>query len=416
MRITMVLDAGHDFPPDIRVEKEARALSDAGHDLRIFSQRYADGVQASEFIPALGATVFRAAIQNPAGHKIANAVRSMAMYDWRWRHPLVSHLVAHPTDVLHVHDLPLVPVVLDVAERFGIPVVADLHENMPAAMLAIRSDHPPLRWLAEAIVWNYSLMQFLERRALRRCARVVVVVPEAAERLRKYGIPSDRIVVVSNTEDESTFHFDPKSADPAIVARYKGRVVASYVGSVGVHRGLDTVVEAVPAILREVPHFLLLVVGADCRSRRAIEARARELGVAEAVSTLGWQPFHMVNSYMMASDVCLVPHNDFEHTQTTIPHKLFQYMISGKPVLVSDCRPLARVVHASGAGKVFTAGSSASFACEMIWMATHPEVRAAMGLRGREAARTTFSWSRDALSLQSMYAALARVEPSSLGG
>ena len=403
----MVLNAGGDFPPDIRVEKEARALADAGHDLRIFSQRFTDLAPTVEHLPALGATVFREAIQGRAGWRIASAVRSMCMYEWQWRAPLRRHLEVYPTDVLHVHDLLLVPVVLDVAARFGVPVVADLHENMPAAMRAVRSDIPPVRWLAEAIVWNYGLMRLLERRALRRCERVVVVVPEAAQRLREYGIPPERIVVVSNTEDESTFRFDPEDADPAILARYRGRVVASYVGGMGVHRGLDTVLDAVPAIFREVPRFLLLIVGADPRARRAMEERARALGVADAVATLGWEPFRTVNSYVMASDVCLVPHNDFEHTQTTIPHKLFQYMICAKPVLVSDCRPLARVVDAAGAGRVFTAGSPESFAREMIWMAEHPEACAAMGRRGREAALTTFSWKRDALRLQSMYAALA---------
>jgi glycosyltransferase involved in cell wall biosynthesis len=113
-----------------------------------------------------------------------------------------------------------------------------------------------------------------------------------------------------------------------------------------------------------------------------------------------------VTGYIEASDLCLVPHEDFEHTQTTIPHKLFQYMISEKPVLVSDCRPLARVVRAAGAGRVFQAGNSASFASEVIWMARHPAELSAFGARGRDAALTTFSWAHDASALTSLYTGL----------
>jgi len=110
-----------------------------------------------------------------------------------------------------------------------------------------------------------------------------------------------------------------------------------------------------------------------------------------------------VNSYVMGSKVCLVPHNASEHTHTTIPHKLFQYMICGKPVLVSDCRPLARVVRRSGSGRIFTADDSDSFAEELVWMYHHENQVEQMGQNGRIAALGEFSWQHDARRLVGMY-------------
>ena len=55
------------------------------------------------------------------------------------------------------------------------------------------------------------------------------------------------------------------------------------------------------------------------------------------------------------------PHEDFEHTQTTVPHKLFQYMMGRKTVLVSDCAPLKRIIGDNEAGYVFKAGGSGFF-------------------------------------------------------
>jgi glycosyltransferase involved in cell wall biosynthesis len=404
MRITMVLDSGRNFPPDIRVEKEASALSAAGHDVRIVSVRYAKSAATIDTLTGTNAKIFRVDLPPLEGRRAVNAVRAMLMFDWRWIDPLRAHLAAHPTDALHVHDLPLVPVVQHVARDFSLPVVADLHENMPAAMRAVRRGLRPLRRLAESVVFNYRLMRWLERRALRRCSKVLVVVPEAAERLYDMGVDPRSVVLVSNTEDESTFP-DPISVDtPEFHARYAGRFVMSYIGSVGVHRGLQTVIRGLPQIIKKRSDVLLLVVGAGEADRRYITRLAEEHGVASHVELIGWVKADQVDSYLAISDICLVPHEDLEHTNTTVPHKLFQYMLRRKAVLVSSCPPLARIVGGSGAGAVFTAGDAASFAQVAIGMAEDYTALLRYGDAGWRAATGEYSWAHDSRRLNEMYA------------
>ena len=67
-------------------------------------------------------------------------------------------------------------------------------------------------------------------------------------------------------------------------------------------------------------------------------------------------------SYMAFADVNLIPHNRNGHTDNTIPHKLYQGMMVGKPVLVSDAPPLKRVVEKLNSGLVFEGGNSKDFA------------------------------------------------------
>lgn len=407
MRITMVLDSGRNFPPDIRVEKEAAALSAAGHDVRIVSVRYAQTAAPLGVLAGTTAQIFRLDLPPLAGRRIVNAVRAMMMFDWRWIEPLRAHLAAHPTDVLHVHDLPLVPVVQHVAQEFSLPVVADLHENMPAAMRAVRTGLRPLRRLAESVVFNYHLMRWLERRTLRRCARVLVVVPEAAERLYAGGIDRGAVVLVSNTENESTFPTSAAVDTTAVRARYPGRFILSYIGSVGVHRGLQTVIRGLPQVIARRPDVLLLVVGAGEADRRYITRLAEECGVTTHVELVGWVKADQVDAYVAVSDVCLVPHEDLEHTNTTVPHKLFQYMLRRKAVLVSSCPPLARIVGGSGAGAVFKAGDATSFAHAALAMADDPAILQRYGDAGWRAATGEYSWTHDARRLNEMYAGLS---------
>lgn len=408
MRIGMILELGNDrgFPPDIRVEKEAKALSSAGHRVFILTRRFPGTASKLEFIPSLGATVVRMHIDLGPRGIFAAAVRALTMQDICWGEPIKQFVKQHGIEILHVHDLLMVPTVLKSARLLGLPVIADLHENMPAALRAYRSNLPFWERFKDAVKWNYHILRYHEARALLKCDRIIVVVPEAAERVYNYGVLNDHVVIVSNTEDETTFNFDDATADPAIIEKYKKYWTASYIGGMGPHRGLETALYAVPKVCDEITNFRFLIVGANQRNKERISDIAERLDIVDAVEVVGWQPFTKVNSYVLASDVCLVPHRDFEHTQTTVPHKLFQYMICSKPVLVSSCRPLARIVEETGAGRVFRADAPNSMAQELIWMHQHPTECKLMGNLGNKAALGPYAWREDAKRLIHLYAAL----------
>lgn len=406
MRIAMIHLTGNGYPPDIRIAKEVRVLAEAGHEVVICTKTTAAQAARREEVGP-GVTVLREPVSGPPSwwqKRKANFTLREA-----WVKPRVDFFLdAVRPDVVHVHDFPYLPLVLDCAEPRGLPVVADFHENMPAAKRAWRSNLSPYRRLKAAVLFNYALWRRQERLALERCAGVIVVVPEAAERFRGYGLPEDFHVVVSNTEDETTFAFDGSRADPAILERYRDRWMVTYVGGIGPHRGWETAMAGIAAARGRIPGLCLTIVGAGAENQDLLERKARDLGLADLVEVIRWQPFHAVSSYILASRVCLVPHNDFEHTQTTVPHKLFQYMICERPVLVSDCRPLRRIVEETGGGYVFRAGDPADFADQLAAIHADPAQAAECGRRGREAALGPFAWRHDAARLVALYAGLEK--------
>ncbi len=400
MHIGMILDTGRPFPPDIRVVKEARSLSSSGFQITILTKRFTDDEPKNESILGDAVDVVRIPIQDWRG-KIARLWDHLRLIDRTWIEPVDRFIKTFSPDVLHVHDLLLVPTVLRVAAKYELPVVADFHENMPAAFRAYRSEQALLQKIKSGIYHNYSLMKWHESRSIQKCKRIIVVVPEAAERFK--GIPHSKVEVVSNTEDKTTFPFQSEDADPGICSRYENSWVLSYIGGIGPHRGLDTTMRAVASVCRKIPGFRLLIVGASKSQSKDIRVDAERLQIEDYVEIITWQPFDRVNSYVVASNVCLVPHNDFEHTQTTVPHKLFQYMICGKPVLVSDCKPLARIVEKSKAGLVFKANDSQDLSKKIYWMYKNPEMCVHMGLCGQKATLGPYAWRHDAERLVQMY-------------
>ena len=65
---------------------------------------------------------------------------------------------------------------------------------------------------------------------------------------------------------------------------------------------------------------------------------------------------------MKSSDVNVIPHISNEHTESAVPHKFFQILLSGKPLLVSDCAPMKRLVGTHKIGTYFESENILSFA------------------------------------------------------
>ena len=292
------------------------------------------------------------------------------------------------------------------AEEFALPVVADLHENMPAAQVVYASGASRQRRVEFALTLGYRRWRRGERRALRACERTIVVCPEASRRLiEDYGIPRDSVAIVSNTEDETTFETGGDHAET--LARYRDAWVASYIGGIGPHRGVDTAIRAAAIAGRRIPNFRLVIVGVRGPARERLARMANAAGAAEQVELVDWVPSHQVPGYIAASRACLVPHNDFEHTRTTVPHKLFQYMLMGKPVVVSSCAPLKRIVEETQAGLVFQTGRAAELAeCLITLHANVDRCAERYGENGRRAALGPYAWRHDARRLIDMYRGL----------
>lgn len=407
MNICMVLEGT--YPSDIRVRKEAATLCEAGHDVTLVCWAE-EGAPASETVH--GMRVLRRPLRDahagPRGTLLGLAY--MADHIHRpWAETLGRVCDRRDIDVLHVHDLPLVKTGLAVARPRGLRVVADLHENWPEAVRQYRRTDDWRRflreptYLASTVALPLWRLKRLERTCARRADRVITVVDEARDHyIADCDLAPEKVSVLSNVV--SLDQFDTASVEPADVP---GEFVVMYVGSLGgKHRGLETVVEAMDRVLTVVPEATLVIVGAGDQYKRTLQERARAVGVSDQVVYTGWVDFEKVPSYIAASDVCLVPHEATPHTETTVPHKLFQYMALSKPVVVTDVRPLERVVGETGCGIVVPAGDADAMGSALVSLYESPTDAQRMGQRGRQAIEETYNWTTESASLLAVYESL----------
>ena len=402
------------FPPDVRVAKEAATLRAAGHEITLVCR---GGPAEPTFERIDGIDVQRLPVDElfagPQGlvdgaRYVASAVHPV------WRRTVAEladeDLPGGSIDALHVHDLPLMTTALALGETHDVPVVADLHENYPEA---VRQIHRMRGWreiardpedLIQRLFLAPARLKRLERHAVRNAERTITVCEEArAHYLRDCGAAPGRVRIVSNTVDLDAFDPDATDSPAALGFDPDDSFVVSYVGNFTEHRGLDTLIEGFARLAETRSDARLVLVGRGNEGYVAgLERLARSLGVRDRVTLTGWVDFDDVPGYIAASDVCAVPHAATPHTETTVPHKLFQYMAMGVPVVATDVAPLARIVGRTECGLVTPAGDGAAMGEALNELADPGHARE-YGENGRQAVERQYNWAHDGSRLRAIY-------------
>ena len=400
----MGLHVNGGFPPDIRVAKEASALVAAGADVHVLCKKRPGQPRREERLGLkIQRIVFHEDTWRYSPGKLMSLLRHLFMGrpGRQWRDAIRAFVERTRPDVLHCHDLPALPLCCSVGHDFGIPVVADLHENWPGFTIT-GIEHLP-RWKRWLKLKHYRRWRTLERECLSKCSRVIVVVPEAKDRIvQDYGVEPAKVVVVSNTENDATLH----SSDIDLPQVFNNCRVASYIGGIGPHRGVDTSIRAAGILGRKVDCFMLAVIGASKEQVPRLKKLIAEAQAGPYVTLIERVPPDHVPGYIRASEVCLVPHNNTDHTNTTVPHKLFQYMLMERPVLVSDCPPLERIVRDADCGEVFDRGNPESMATKLHEMYSNSDSLRQWARNGRQSALGRYNWQHDADRLVQLYGSL----------
>jgi len=379
MNVLLVWDA--DYPWDIRVDKVATTLVQAGHSVvvacRNIGRRPLDDAYN-------GARICRLPVLPRWSATLNEALSFPAFFSPIWINHIHRAAARCEANLIVVRDLPMAPAALLVARRLRIPCVLDMAECYPEMLRCIwKYEGIELR---NVLLRNPYLADIVERFVVNRVDEIWVMVEESRERLLRKGVAPERIRIISNTPTHRRF---------AVEARPKreGRLALIYVGLLNPSRGIDTAIQGV-AKFREAGGDCEFVIAGDGKARARLEKLASELGVAEHVKFLGWIDNAKVPALIGVADVGIVPHHRCSHWETTIPNKLFDYMAAGLPVVVSDVGPAMRIVQSTKSGIVYRDHDGVALS-RVLEELTDAEGRRRMGERGRAAVRETYHWGRE---------------------
>jgi glycosyltransferase involved in cell wall biosynthesis len=143
-----------------------------------------------------------------------------------------------------------------------------------------------------------------------------------------------------------------------------------------------TLIEAVP----RVPDARFVLVG-EGGERRALESRARALGVSDRVRFLGLRGD--IADLLAISDVFVLP-----SLYEGLPLSILEAMAAGKPVVASSIPGIDEVVVDGETGLLVPPRDPAALAASIRLLLTDSDLRVRLGDAGRERVHGTFSLER----------------------
>ncbi|WNI15165.1 glycosyltransferase family 4 protein [Actinacidiphila sp. ITFR-21] len=206
-----------------------------------------------------------------------------------------------------------------------------------------------------------------------------------------------RMVRLAPGVDEQTFHPDSGGAALRAGLGLADRPVVVCVSRLVPRKGQDTLILALPRILREVPDTVLLIVG-DGPYRAELERLAERTGVAAAVRFTGAVPWSELPAHYGAGDVFAMPcrtrRGGLDVEGLGIVY--LEASATGLPVVAGDSGGAPDAVLDGETGWVVPGGSPDRTADRVLTLLRDPALRLRMGTAGRR--WITRSWRRDLLA------------------
>jgi glycosyltransferase involved in cell wall biosynthesis len=300
-------------------------------------------------------------------------------------------------DALHIHDIRIAQAVFNANKKLNLPVVLDLHDNMPEVMkLYPHLQNFPGKYIISPKKWKRKEVEFI-----KKATKVISVSPEFIETLQT-RLPSEKekFILVPNTIRAS--FFEDYKVDESIIEKYKNSFVILYLGDTHLRRGLETAILSIEKLKEKIPNIKLVIVGKNTTDI-ILKKQVKDLNLQDFVDFEGWQDVFLFQSYILSSAVCISPlHRNLQH-DVAYANKIFQYMSLGKPLLVSDAIAQKRLVERINSGLVHQEKNVKDFSDKILKLFFDEPLRTELGENGKNFVRNEFSWEQTSKKLLHLY-------------
>jgi len=365
--VCLVVQSDYEFDP--RVRRKAEALVSAGYLVDVLALRASDGrrtyIRNGVHVETFDLGKKRG---SPARYFFEYAAFLLWAFvrvhvlTWRKRYVVVD-----------VNTLPDFLVFAPLFVRWmGATVLLDMHEITPEFYMS--------KYGVGRDSWMVRLATFIERVSFNFADHVVTINDPILDLLVSRGLNSAKATVVMNSADET--QFAEPSAAAGIADRAGATCVFIYHGTLTRIYGLDIAIEAFAIAEKEMSGAQLWILGSGPQ-REELTALARERGVEGRVRMVGQVPAGQIPTWLTQSDVGVLPIRSDVFLDFAFPNKLPEYIISGKPVIVSRLKGI-RQYFDEDALAYFTPTDADDLARQMVRLYCDRELRSSLSARAMQ--------------------------------
>jgi phosphatidylinositol alpha-1,6-mannosyltransferase len=205
------------------------------------------------------------------------------------------------------------------------------------------------------------------------------------------GVAEARVTVMPNGVDLDELLSAGK--DPDIVSRLglAGRPSILTVARLDIHKGHDTVIRAMPEVLKRVPDAVYVIAG-DGPMRRELVGLATAVGVSDHVVFTGNVPRPQILALYEACDVFVMISRIENGSAEGFGIVFLEAGAFSKPVVGGRSGGIPDAVADGRSGLLVDPSSPTEVALAVTRVLTDPELAARLGMQGYERVASHFTW------------------------
>jgi PEP-CTERM/exosortase A-associated glycosyltransferase len=302
--------------------------------------------------------------------------------------------------VVHAHSPCLNGIAaLKAARPRGVPVVYEMRASWEDAAV----DHGTT---TDGSL-RYRLSRALETWTLRRADAVTTICEGLREDILSRGIPQPKVTVIPNAVNVEAFPVIER-ADAGLQRQLglEGAFTLGFLGSFYGYEGLDTLIAAMPGILRVEPRARLLLVGGGFEEER-LQAQATRLGLDGAVHFAGRVPHSEVARWYSLVDLLVFPRKSIRLTETVTPLKPLEAMAQSRLLIASNVGGHRELVRDGQTGFLFAPDDPSALEAAVHRVLECREQWSAIREAGRRFVEQERTWVDSVARYERVYAGLS---------
>jgi phosphatidylinositol alpha-1,6-mannosyltransferase len=227
----------------------------------------------------------------------------------------------------------------------------------------------------------------IQHQTLRQADTVITVSSFTRELALRISISADKVYVINNGVDTKQFKPGPKNA--AIVQRFglADKKVLLCLARLDERKGQDKLIEAMPAIVAEIPEAVLLIVGAGSYEHHLRSMAAASAAKASVIFAGPASDEERV-AYYQTADVYVMPNRELTSGDTEGFGLVFlEAGACAKPVIGGRAGGVPDAIVEGTTGYLVDGHSTQEIAAACITLLSHADLALAMGTHGLEHSR-----------------------------
>jgi glycosyltransferase involved in cell wall biosynthesis len=310
------------YPQETHVRRNAETLTQQGHQVTLVCLRDTDQ-SAEENIN--GVNVYRL----PVRHYRRSVWRYLFEYSTFFLlafFALGFLYLRKRFEVIEVDSMPDFLVFSSLIPKLmGARVILYLFEAMPEEFVSkyrLSSNH-----------WMRYILGWIEQVAIRYADHVLTACNAFRQVFVSRGADREKITVILNVPNDNVFQLVrnihiPLAEKTDFIVITHGTLIELY--------GVQVIIQAMKQLREQIPGIRLLIAG-DGEYADTLKQLARDIGVSDIVSFLGWIPQLDIAHLIFDADVGVVPIQS-GYGELMVPNKIFEYVAMERPVVCASLR------------------------------------------------------------------------------